>query len=113
MRTIFSASDSSPAIAGSAATRQGTGWSASIVPSSAKAFMAASRRPPAITAQAPASAGPSMRTTRFSSRPWVAMEAFISASATGSAGVLRTFSGASASRLSGTSRMSGSCRGAM
>ena len=49
----------------------------------------------------------------FSGRPWAAMEAFISASATGSAGVLRTFSGASASRESGTSRISGSCRGAM
>ena len=42
-----------------------------------------------------------------------AMEALSSASARGSGGVLRTFSGASASRLSGISRMSGSALGAM
>ena len=41
------------------------------------------------------------------------MEALSSASARGSGGVLRTFSGASASRLSGISRMSGSALGAM
>jgi len=57
--------------------------------------------------------GSSVRTTRFSRRPSAAIEALSSASARGSGGVLRTFSGASASRLSGISRISGSALGAM
>ena len=114
MRMTFSASESSPALP-FAAILQGTGWSASRVPSSASAFSAARRRPPATTAKrsAPSSAGSSARATRFSSRPCALMEAMSSASAYSLAGVLRTFSGASARQLSGISRMSGSGGGAM
>ena len=115
MRTTFSASESSAASTSPVLTRQGTGWSASSTLSSTSACMTLRRRPPAATAKRsmPFSSGSSVRTTRFSSSPRAAMEALSSASARGSGGVLRTFSGASASRLSGISRMSGSALGAM
>ena len=114
MRTTFSASESSPALP-FAAILQGTGWSASRVPSSASAFSAARRRPPATTAKrsAPSSAGSSARATRFSSSPCDLMEATSWASAASSGEVLRTFSGASASRQSGMSRIAGWGGGAM
>ena len=114
MRMTFSASESSPALP-FAAILHGTGWSALRVPSSASAFRAARRRPPATTAKrsVPSLSGSSARATRFSSRPWALMDATSSASANLLAGVLRTFSGASARQLSGISRMSGSGGGAM
>ena len=49
-RTVFSASDSSRDMAPSPHTRQGTGKSAASAPSPASACIAASLRPPAITA---------------------------------------------------------------
>ena len=115
MRTTFSGSETSPGSASPDLTWQGTGWSASNTSSSTSACMALRRRPPATTAKRslPSESGSSGRTTRFSSSPKAAIEALSAVSAWGSGGVLRTFSGASASRESGISRMSGSALGAM
>ena len=112
-RTTFSASDSSPSAAPFSMTRQGTGWSPGTFPSLARSLSAARRRAPAMTAKRSpqSSAGPTSRTTRFSSTSRAAMEALSSAKAPLPASVLRTLAGEGSSRWSGMDRMTGSVIG--